>query len=414
MEFQNRNLKVIVGNAITDAAETTLATFKASGSTGEVIATDSKGSVVVAGTTKFIIASKLADGTLDTTEIMNLAHVKTVSAKKYAAAAHKSEAIGYDGTTGEFDVINDNLYQVNIELLNYGSLSPENRYLRQAHYQSPTTGTTQMGVVDGLALSLLRNFSREQIQRVKVERLCSDAGTALGTGVDSITFTKGSKFFSCTNIDDATTNAAMAVGDYIRIGTAVTSPVYKITAINTTTNIGTIDVPYQGDTATAVDTAFELIPIASQAAADFGIKITGVAQPFVVGKLRFEPVDWRPITLVDCGDTTTTVLTVATKGTGDGRRVSELEWFAQGNFGEVYRMGEPNLYDVDLVALKTGTYDVLVLDYYTEEIGGSNLVASQSPRTLMVFTQTDASETNMNGLITDLNKSDLFNISAIS
>ncbi len=414
MEFQNRNLKVIVGNAITDAAETTLATFKASGSTGEVIATDSKGSVVVAGTTNFIIASKLADGTLDTTEIMNLAHVKTVSAKKYAAAAHKSEVIGYNGTSGEIEVINDNLYQVNIEFLNYGSLSPENRYLRQAHYQSPATGTTEMGVVDGLALSLARNFSREQVQRVKIFRYCSNAGTALATGADNFTFTKGSKYFSATDIDNAVTNAALVVGDYLRIGTAVTSTVYRITAINATTNIGTLDIPFQDATVTIADTGLERIPAADQATAAFGLGITGVDQPFVVGKLRFEPVDWRPITLVDCGATPTTVLTVATNGTGDGRRVSELEWFAQGNFGEVYRMGEPNLYDVDLTALKTGTYDVLVIDYYTEQIGGSNLVASQSPRSVMVFTQTNASFTNMNGLLTDRNKSDLFNITALS
>ena len=412
MEFQNTNLKVLVANATTDASETNLAAFKATGSEGEVIATDSKGSVVTSGTTKFMIALKKADGTLDTTEIMDLSNVKSISAKAYAAATNKVTVVGYNGSTGSIDVINDNLYQINLELLNYGSLSPENRYLRQAHYQSPSSGTTESLVADGLAGSLIRNFSREQIARVKVERLSSFAGTALATGLDNVTFTKGSKYFTATDIDNAATNAALAVGDYIRIGTAVSDPVYKITAIDSTNNVGTLDVPFQGDTVTIADTGLERVPVANQAAASFGVKITGVDQPFVVGKIRFEPIDWRPITLVDCGDTTVTEVSAATKGNGDGRRVAELEWFAQGNFAERYRMGEPHLYDYrsELEAEPSKNYSVLVIDYYGAQKAGMNLVDTSSPRTVMVFS---ASTAAMNGLITDLNKSSLFSISTL-
>lgn len=415
MEFQNTNLKVLVGNATSDAAETTLSAFKASGSVGEVIATDSKGSVVASGTTKFMIALKNADGTLDTTEIMDLSNVKTISAKAYSPAFTKVSAIGYNGSTGAIDVINDNLYQINLELLNYGSLSPENRYLRQAHFQSPSSSTTQNLVADGLAASLIRNFSREQIARVLVERLCSAAGQALGTGVDNVTFTKGSKYFTATNIDDATTNAALVVGSYIRIGTATNSPVYKITAIDATTNVGTLDVPYQGPTTTIADTGLEQILIADAQAANCGLQISAVDQPFVVGKIRFEPLDWRPITLVDFGSTEVTELRPASKGIGDGRRVAELEWFAQGNFAERHRMGEPHLYDYrsELKADSNSTYDVLVIDYYVNQTAGMNIVSSSAPRTVMVFCDSDNSHASINGLIGDLNKSSLFSISTL-
>lgn len=416
MEFQNTNLKVLVANALTDAAETTLPTFKASASTGEVIATSSTGAVVAAGTTKFIVALKKADGTLDQTETMDLSHVKTISAKAFSAASNKVSIIGYTGSAGAFEVINDNLYQVNMELLNYGSLSPENRYLRQAHYQSPASGTTQSGIADGLALSLIRNFSREQVQRIKVERLSNSAGTAVATGADNFVFTKGSKYFTATDIDNAVGTAAIAVGDYIRIGTAVTDPVYKVTALNASTNVGTLDVPYQGATATIADTGLELILVAAQAAANFGVKITAVDQPFVVGKLSFQPLDWRPITLVDCGTTGVTEAAAASMGTGDGRRVAELEWFAQGNFAERYRVGEPNLYDYrsELNAVAGSGYDVLVIDYYSAQTAGMNLVDTTSPRTLMVFCDDNGgSHTAINGLITDLNKSDLFAISTL-
>lgn len=417
MEFQNTNLKVIVASATSDAAETTLATFRASGSDGEVIATEQDGTVVAAGTTKFIVAA-LKGTDLDQSEVMDLSNVKIINAKAYAAPTHRSEAIGYNGTSGAIEVLNSNLYQINIELLNYGSLSPENRYFRQAHYMSKTSGNTQAEIADGLTLSLLRNFSREQVRRVAVTRLCNDAGDALGTGVDNVVFTKGSKVISATNIDDATTNAALAAGDYLRIGTATTSPVYKIVSIDTVANTAILDVPYQGVSETIADTGLERIPVADQAAASFGVVITGVDQPFVVGKLRFEPVDWRPITLVDFGTTETTLLSSPSKGIGDGRRVAELEWFANGNFGEVHRMGEPDLFEYydQLAAVASGKYDVLVIGYVHKQTSGSNLVDTTSPRTLMVFCNAGSggtTHTNINGLITDLNKSNLFSLATL-
>ena len=69
-----------------------------------------------------------------------------------------------------------------------------------------------------------------------VERLADEAGVALGTGVDDVVFTHGSKYISATDIDDATTNDAFVVGDYIRVGTATTDPALgdagKVTSIS--------------------------------------------------------------------------------------------------------------------------------------------------------------------------------------
>ena len=128
-------------------------------------------------------------------------------------------------------------------------------------YRSDATATGTE-IAKGLAENLYNNVKNEGEYRVKVERVSNGTLLALGTGVDSIVFTNGSKYFTCTDIDDATANAALAVGDVIVIGTATTSPRYVITAIDTATNIGTIDVPFAGATATVLDTAYRKIAAA--------------------------------------------------------------------------------------------------------------------------------------------------------
>ena len=52
------------------------------------------------------------------------------------------------------------LYSVSITINGYGSLSPEDEYVKKAFYQA-VTGDDQEAVVDGLITALNRNFSRE-------------------------------------------------------------------------------------------------------------------------------------------------------------------------------------------------------------------------------------------------------------
>ena len=177
----------------------------------------------------------------------------------------------------------------------------------------------------------------------------------------------------------------------------------------------TLDRPYTGATAAVAEDEAEFVSAALAAAGSAGIVVTGLELPFSVGKMRFEQVDWRPITLVDCGTTGTTVLTLGTKGQGDGRRVAELEWFANGNFQELHRVGEPLLYDyrAELKAVTSSGYDVLVLDYYYNQSAGTNLVDTTSPRTIMVCVDSGSAHAAIYGLITDLNKSSLFSIATL-
>jgi len=87
--------------------------------------------------------------------------------------------------------------------------------------------------------------------------------------------------------------------------------------------------------------------------------------------------------LIDMGATTLTdKATSAYVGNGDGRRVQELEWAGQGNERDLYRTGEPYLFDEVINAVATASYDVVAFNYFSET--ESEFVNSRSPRQLYV------------------------------
>jgi len=331
MLSQKATLKTIVANSTDGASESTFSTFKASAAVGEVIAVESDGTAIASGSNKIMIVAKNDSGKIVISEPIKVSDIKHVSAKAYVAPTEQIDYVGFNGTTGSIEVINSNLYQVNIEMANYGSTGSELRYHKQGHFNSAASAT-ELSIAEGLRDSLIRNFSREPEKRIKFEMVCNNAGLALGTGVDNVVFTNGSKIISATDIDNATTNAALAVGDLLRVGTAVTDPVYRITAIDSVANTATLDQAFQGDTTTIADTALERIAAASLAAADYGIKLTGQPKLFKLGKIRYEKMVFVT-QLVDCGDTIVTKSQAAKLGIGEGKAVAEEEWFTIGNYG---------------------------------------------------------------------------------
>lgn len=369
--FQDTNLELIVGSATSAAGETTLDTFETSGSVGEVIAVESDGTATASGSKKFMVVGINADGSLHISNVIPVANVTKASVKAYSAGASQLDYIGYNGSTGSMDEIANNLYQIYLEFRNYGAVSPENLYRKVASYKSTAVASTysQEAVAEGLVESLIRNFSREPYERLRPAMITSDAGDALGTGTATsatIKFTKGSKTVTgWADVDDATTNAALAVGNYLRVGTAVTDPIYKIAAIDTTNDILTLDWAYQGDTALFNDTGLEQVTAADVAAGNCGVKLEGVAAQYEVGKDPYEVVRFK--TQID-GFTATTVTesTAATLGNGEGKLIKDMEFDYRGNRGEIYRMGEPFIKSQDFEASSTGKYDVLTIKYFAD------------------------------------------------
>ena len=332
---------------------------------------------------------------LQRTPVIKGGTIKNIKAKAYTTATTQVDYIGFNGTSGSIEAIDNNLYMTQVYIEELLTSSTDGRYIKHFQYESDSSAT-QAEVANGLFKSAVFNFKREakntsgDAPLVFEMMMAAGSDAALGTGVDDVVFVKGSATISATDIDDATTNSALAVGDYLRVGTAATDEVYKITAINATANTATLDVPYQGASQTLADTALKVIPAASAASVACGVKLSAAAKDHKVGK-EFYGVNRYNFNLKDAGTTTITNSVAATEGTGEVNSVKDLEWFTKGNEGEYFRMGEPTIYSyTSEVNTAVAGYDFLSI-----VAQGSDLVGFQnneSPMTITLATDETAAD----------------------
>lgn len=275
--------------------------------------------------------------------------------KAYTAETEQIDYIGYQGSGSDsIQAINLNEYLVTIRLdqnihSNHGGV-----YEKQADYTSDSNATGAE-VASGIAAQLIREFWNEPDQIMKVERLMNNAGTAL---TETYSPSYKNKYVA---VSAAPT---VVVGDTIRFGTATTDPCYLVASVDTTNNVITLDVPYQGTTASAV--SCEVILAAATATAFWGIKLTGVSQPFDLAKIHNKKTAWRT-SIYNFGTTVLTESVKASLGHGTERSMRELEWFTQGNDGELYRVREPFIFSPR--ALVSGNYNQIhlqVQESYTQ------------------------------------------------
>jgi len=312
---------------------------------------------------RFQIVYKRVDGAIIESPVIDYSNISQKNAVGTPVAeAQGVRALGFNGTSGSIDVANGEDYVVHYNWNDNTKTFGRGLPTKFLAYRS-SSAATQIEIAGGIVENAVANNSREVYPVVVADLLINSAGLALGTGVDTITLNKGSKLFTATDIDDATGNAALAVGDYLRIGTAVTDVCYEITAINTTTNTGTLAYAYQGANYAAVDTAFERVAAATAATADAGVTLTGQIMPFKAGKLKYSPVFFKFWKIGEgFGATTVSEVTVPSKGVGTYKEVAEVEWFLRGNRGESYRIAD---YPVDYTpdAISGKTYQQITLSY---------------------------------------------------
>jgi len=230
--------------------------------------------LTTAGTYHFI--AKTSNGDQLVSPKIKTTNVIKSSGAKYIAPVQKVDHIGSNGTTGSFPVGDNEDFTVTITVKDGSKARMVNRDRISATY-STTSGATEQEVVTYLTkdLGTVSAGVNGESYDLKVELIHDDAGDAIGTGVDNVVFTKGSRTITATDIDDATTNPALAVGKALRVGTTVTSPIYIIEAIDATNNTATLHMPYQGESTTIADTGLEQITAADLTAGSFGIQITG-------------------------------------------------------------------------------------------------------------------------------------------
>lgn len=287
-----------------------------------------------------------------------------------AAAQQQIDVIGFDGSSGALDTTNDNLFYIRMYLQELLVSNSDGREVKVAVYKSPTSGTTQALVANTLRKSLIDNFSREAQELIKADVLIDNAGAAVGAAADTVVGTKGSKTITVTDVGSNDSVTAIAAGDFFRVGTALTDPVYKVVASTVGTGGGvlTLDVPLQEDVNLVGNTS-EFITAANAASADCGIKITGVALSSTVGKFQPSVLTWE--TVLEGFDTATVTTTQASdRGVNTGALVAEAEHFFQGNSGETFR-DYPTAHPPKAYADASILYDSINIAWNAKEAVGS-------------------------------------------
>jgi hypothetical protein len=256
---------------------------------GEIVITDAGNvildvaSVLTTTSPIKIVMGRGTDNALWESQLFNYNDIRSYKGVEYAAKVQQVSYYGYNGATnsGAFDVINDNYYTVVISF--YELVSQEASALFNpiiVDYLSDASAT-QGEIVNGLYRQLVKQLFYWSKKPILAEMINSE-NAAVVAGPGTIVTTQGSKVIT------ATSTAGISVGDYVRLGTGVNDAVYEIESIVVNTSF-TVTIPVQTST-TLLAGAWEAILAAAAAAANFGIKVTGLNQQFIL--------DSRPYGLV--------------------------------------------------------------------------------------------------------------------
>lgn len=375
--------------------------FISSMNVGESVVVDPSGKVVDATGTlpsKFKIGVKLTSGVIQWTDLIDANSIKSINTNRYVAAAAPVDYIGFNGTSGSIEVINNNLYYIRMYLKPMDKFGFVQQKVQFGVYKSDASAT-QAEIAFGLAENLAFNLSREPEKLrtgkdvVTVELV--NSGTSIATSGGTIGVVKGSKYVQIlgTGADAGKYNADGAdivAGDYLRIGHATTKtfPVYKVEQVvsggGADTMIVKLSTPYAGTSNSAIAAAsVGVIPAAD--VANFGIKLTGNISEFEVTKFHFQ-VPFYDISLEDFGTTLYTRATTPTMGNGDWREVSQIEQQFLGNEGRIYRVSpfEP-AYRSETVT--NGQYALIVIEHVDTMTGNLGNIETSLKQTYIACTK---------------------------
>ncbi len=373
---------ILVGNQARTIAAAAVAT-PASLPAGEVVVCDM--SDIVLDTTTVLLTDRIrlvqgrgADQPLKRSSVLNLGDIKSYLGDAFAAATETVYHIGFNGTTGSIDPINDNFYRVDYVKRSNGNDDRAQGKDKWGTFLSDASAT-QEEVAQGMTRNLIANFKDEPEVKaggmVRFQRLHSDAGGAIA---QTATVTNGS---ASVTMSAGTTFVA---GDYIRIGGgATTNVVYRVDVSAGAGADLTLDIPFQGVSGAGV--TVERITAANAAAGDFGIEAEGLPFQFDVTNFRlYHKADFT-ILLQNFGTTTLTRSSGATPGTGHHAEVALAEYMSWGYEGQ-FVLGVPpttRFQDVNLA----GSYSPLSVTWEVAT-GGVGGTATQKGEVLMYVENT--------------------------
>lgn len=278
--------------------------------------------------------------------------VITVGKDKFTINAFKPAfqqvtIIGFNGTTGALPTANNTDFWIKVRKRdNDAANRSQPMSLFAGPVQTDATGT-QAELASLLVANGYLNFKDEPANHyLKFEAICDNAGATDATAITA-DVTNGSR--GVTLVAAPTT---MVAGDFIRFGTTVNDPVYRITSIVGTALV--LNSPYTGDTATGV--TIEYVTAALAAAANFGITITGIQAPFNVNTFRDYYANRFTATFSD-SSVLVTPSVGARNGNGVWQQVAMDEYLSYGYEGQNQQLATPSIardQDVKIPGVTTG------------------------------------------------------------
>ncbi len=326
------------------------------------------------------------------------ANVKSIKTKAYAAPTNQITYIGYNGTAGDLQAINNNNYIIRLNFVT-GNRSQEFPMQRILHgsYVSDATAT-KLEIADGITKNMNASARTRFENDVKAEVVLSDAGQA--DQVDNIYI--GARGSVTVNASDVSANglAAWAVGDYFRIGTTVTSPCYRIVGVFPTVNnvVLTLDQPLLQNLSSIAGNTIERISAANAAASSVGIKLTGLDRTFDLNaKIEYSKPSFET-QLTNFGSATLTAAQAAFLGSGTYEQVATEDLFTDISMGNRYR--KDHLYSPNLYAEAGGQYACVTI----ETADPANVTIGPDPlsRKIIRVWFNNASATNATNFLTVL------------
>lgn len=334
-------------------------------------------------------------------DIIDLRNVKATRVKTGSAPQQQHDYLGYDGSSGSIDAQNDQLYMVRLQIAQHITSNHGGVYTKHGQYNTDASAT-QEEIALNIAKSLHFNQEREPQELYRAGAINDASVTASNDLDESLVISKGSnKVFLDTAIQNGGTlvnNAAtdyggltssadgtdLAVGDYIRIegdGVAVstTTDVYRVEAINEINTGGQAEVTLDREVVqddqiiTGGDGAGTQVIPSGSIGSNWGVRIYGQSLTHQIGKKPLDPINqvrWK-LSTEGFGSTDYNQAQAANLGNGAAEEVADLEWFAQGNKGEIYRTGEPNIFSPRQdVVISDGPYDMVHIVH--EDVSTSN------------------------------------------
>jgi len=350
------------------------------------------------------VVYKNTDGYLIESPIIEYNNILEKNATDYVVDTEQKTYVGYNGTSGSIEVNNSEKYYIHLDRKDSSNTWGEyTQYKLVAGYTSAASAT-ETEIADALVVNADKNLRVEKIKSgrwvTKAGRI-SSAATAAGYDFDgNLTVVQDSKYMTAASSGQYNSGTDIVVGDYIRLGAtsttavAVTSQVYKITAISgTTTKTITLDRPVleaSGTYATGSNYS-QVIPSATAIAANWGLSFESVAVKFVPGLFKNQQVTFN-VSLSDAfGSTTITEATSAFKGSGTYEEVAENEWFLSGNRGFPARVADYPI-TKNLNATLGKTYDTIVIRFKNTNSTDLNGDVN-SYITLLIYTEEESAAT---------------------